>query len=138
MTPNRRTPTRMTSKPPREAPATRRKRREEEAQRTTSPPSKIAALATTRSRTRSMSQPPTKEQISNEGSARHHPGAGRLREELRADGDRRLHVQGPPERQQAGDPRRGRGDLGRRGAQSQHAQPQRQSLACASQQPVGP
>ena len=52
----------------------------------------------------------------HEGSPRHHPGAGRLREELRADGDRRLHVQGAPVGEQARDPRRRRGDLGRRGA----------------------
>ena len=40
----------------------------------------------------------------HEGSERHHPGAGRLREELRPDGGRRVHVQGPPVGQQAGDP----------------------------------
>ena len=36
---------------------------------------------------------------------RHHHLAGRLREELRPHGDRRLHVQGPPVGQQARDPR---------------------------------
>ena len=44
----------------------------------------------------------------------------------------------PPERQQARDPRRRRGDLGRRGAQGQHAQPQGQEPRDPRHQPHGP
>ena len=73
----------------------------------------------------------------DEGSTRHHPGSGRVGEELRPDRVGRLHVQGPPERQQARDPRRGRGDLGRRGAQGQHPQPVGQEAPHARHQPDG-
>ena len=71
----------------------------------------------------------------DERSPRHHPGARRLREELRAHGGRRLHVQGAPVGEQAGDPRRRPVHLGRRGQQGQHAQPQGQAPPHPRHQP---
>ena len=57
--------------------------------------------------------PPRPGATSHERPPRHHPRPRRVREELRPHRAGRLHLQGPPQRQQARDPRRRRGDLGR-------------------------
>ena len=71
----------------------------------------------------------------HEGSSRHHPRSDRLGEELRPHRAGRLHVQGPSVGLQARDPRRRRVDLGRRGAEGQHPEPQRQAQAHPWHQP---